>query len=87
MSFGKRKGYSHCIRGVRARNLERADEFAAIIGRPLNIAIDFNWSKMSIGDDVHGRVFAAWRRNASRFLRQHGAGTPRVSCASMAPIA
>jgi hypothetical protein len=74
MSFGKRKGYSHCIRGVRARNLMSADEYAAAIGRALNVAVDLNWSKMSVRDDVHGHYLAAWRRRTSRFLRKHGVG-------------
>lgn len=78
MSFGKRKGFSHCIRGVRARNVLDADAFAAAIGRPLNVAVDLNWSKMSVGDDVHGHHLAAWRKRASRFLRKHG--VDRLTC-------
>jgi hypothetical protein len=74
MSFGRKKGYSHCIRGVRARNLMRADEFAAAIGRHLNVAVDLNWSKTSAGDDVTGHLLAAWRKRASRFLRKNGVG-------------
>jgi hypothetical protein len=78
MSFGKRKGYSHCIRGIRARNLMSADEFAAVIGRPLNVAVDLNWSKMSARDDVHGHLLAGWRKGASRFLRKQG--VDRLTC-------
>ena len=74
MSFGRKRGYSDCIRGVRARNILDASEFAASIGRPLNIGVDINWSKTSAYDDVHGLLFAAFRKNAGRFLRRQGAG-------------
>jgi hypothetical protein len=74
MSFGKRKGYSDCIRGVRARNLLGATEFATSIGRGLNTAVDINWSRTTARDDLHGKHLAAWRKAAGRFLRKNGAG-------------
>src|ERR1700692_4966008 len=74
MSFGQRRGYSDCIRGVRAANGLAASEFAASIGRGLNTAVDINWSRTSAGDDLHGRKLAAWRKAAGRFLRERGAG-------------
>jgi hypothetical protein len=74
MSYGKRRGWSDCIRGTRARNLLGANEFAAQIGRPLNVAIDINWSRTSVDDDVHGVHLRAFRKAAGRFLRERGAG-------------
>jgi hypothetical protein len=74
MPFGKRRGFSHCIRGVRARNLMSADAFAAEIGRPLNVAVDLNWSRTSLRDDVQGHYLRSWRKSAGRFLRECGAG-------------
>jgi len=74
MSFGKRRGYSDCIRGVRARNLLDAQDFAASIGRGLNTAVDINWSRTTAGDDVHGNLLRSWRKAAGRFLRERGAG-------------
>ena len=74
MSYGSKRGYSDCIRGVRARNLLTASEFAVSIGRPLNVAVDINWSKTTAHDDHRGLLFAAFRKNAGRFLRKHGAG-------------
>ena len=74
MSFGKRKGYSDCIRGVRARNLLSATDFAASMGRGLNTAVDINWSRTTARDDLHGQRLAAWRKAAGRFLRKNGAG-------------
>lgn len=74
MPFGKRRGYSDCIRGVRARNLLSASDFATSIGRGLNTAVDINWSKTTARDDTHGAKLAAWRKAAGRFLREHGAG-------------
>jgi hypothetical protein len=70
MSFGRRRGYSDCIRGVRARNVLAACTFAVTIGRPLNVAVDINWSKTSAGDDERGFLLAAWRKCAGRFLRR-----------------
>jgi hypothetical protein len=74
MSFGKKRGYSDCIRGVRARNLLSASEFATSIGRGLNTAVDINWSRTTARDDIHGEKLAAWRKAAGRFLRERGAG-------------
>jgi len=74
MSFGRRRGYSDCIRGVRARNVLTASTFAVTIGRPLNVAVDINWSKTSADDDMHGHLLAAWRKRAGRFLQRRGAG-------------
>jgi hypothetical protein len=59
---------------VSARNLISADEFADEIGRPLNVAIDINWSKTSAGDDTHGHLLRAFRKAAGRYLRERGAG-------------
>jgi hypothetical protein len=72
MAFGRRRGYSDCITGVRARNLLSADEFAEVIGRPLNVSININWSKTSAGDDTHGRLLRDFRKAAGRFLRECG---------------
>lgn len=74
MSFGQKRGYSDCIRGVRARNLLSASEFATSIGRGLNTAIDINWSRTTARDDIYGDKLAAWRKAAGRFLRECGAG-------------
>jgi hypothetical protein len=74
MPFGKRRGFSDCIRGVRARNLLSASGYAASIGRGLNTAVDINWSRTAARDDLHGDKLAAWRKAAGRFLRKHGAG-------------
>lgn len=73
MSFGKRKGYSDCIRGARARNLLSATEYATAINRGLNTAVDINWSRTTARDDIYGKHLAAWRKAAGRFLRKHGA--------------
>jgi hypothetical protein len=74
MSFGKRRAYSDCIRGVSARNLLSAQDFAAAIGRGLNTAVDINWSRTTAGDDIHGNLLRSWRKAAGRFLRERGAG-------------
>jgi hypothetical protein len=74
MSYGRRRGWSDCIPGVRARNLLSADEFAAEIGTPLNVGLDINWSKTSADDDTHGRLLRSFRKAAGRWLREHGAG-------------
>jgi hypothetical protein len=74
MPFGKRKGWSDCIKGVSGRNLLDAQDFAASIGRGLNTAIDINWSRTTVRDDIHGDLLRAWRKAAGRFLREHGAG-------------
>lgn len=74
MSYGRRRGWSDCIKGVRARNLISADTFAAEIGRSLNVAIDINWSKTSADDDTHGNLLRAFRKAAGRFLRKRGVG-------------
>jgi hypothetical protein len=87
MPFGKPRGYSHCIRGVRARNLLSADEFAADIGRPLNVAVDINWSKTSLRDDVQGHHLASWRKSAGRFLRSHKVGGLTCTWARERPTA
>lgn len=74
MSFGKRKGHSDCIRGVRARNLLSATDYATSINRGLNTAVDINWSRTTARDDIDGKKLASWRKAAGRFLRKHGAG-------------
>ena len=74
MSFGQKRGYSDCIRGVRARTLLSATDFANSIGRGLNTAVDINWSRTTARDDIYGDKLAAWRKAAGRFLRKHGAG-------------
>lgn len=74
MSFGKRRGFSDCITGVRARNLLAAHDFAARIGRPLNVSVNINWSKTTADDDSHGAHLRIFRKAAGRFLRDHGAG-------------
>ncbi len=85
MSFGRKRGYSDCIRGVRARNVLAAADFAVEIGRPLNVALDINWSKTSARDDTHGLLFAAFRKNAGRFLRKNGGGGLTCSWARERP--
>jgi hypothetical protein len=74
MPFGKRRGYSDCIRGISGRNLLDAQDFALSIRRGLNTAVDINWSRTTIRDDVHGTHLRSWRKAAGRFLREHGAG-------------
>lgn len=75
MAFGPRRGYSDFIRGGRARYLVLpASEFANLLERPLNVAVDIDWSKTSAGDDMRGALFALWRKRAARFLRERGAG-------------
>jgi hypothetical protein len=74
MSFGKRKGWSDCIRGNSARNLLAAQDYALTIGRGLNTAVDINWSRTTARDDTHGALLRAWRKAAGRFLRERGAG-------------
>jgi hypothetical protein len=74
MSYGRRRGYSDCIIGVRARNLLAAHEFADALGMPLNVSVNINWSRTSADDDTHGNQLRAWRKAAGRFLRDRGAG-------------
>lgn len=74
MAFGQRRGYSDCIRGLRARNVLSASQFAASIDRGLNTAVDINWSRTPAGDDLYGDKLAAWRKAVGRFLRKCGVG-------------
>jgi hypothetical protein len=87
MSFGKKRGYSDCIRGVCARNLLSASEFATSIGRGLNTAVDINWSRTTARDDLHGVKLASWRKAAGRFLRERGAGGLTCTWARERPTA
>lgn len=73
MPFGPKKGFSDFIRGVRARAMMDACAYAAEIGRPLNVAVDINWSRTSAGEDEKGLLFASFRKAAGRFLRERGA--------------
>jgi hypothetical protein len=74
MSFGKRRGYSDCIRGVDGGNLLNAQDFAASIGRGLNTAVDINWSRTTSRDDIHGSLLRSWRKAAGRVLRERAGG-------------
>jgi hypothetical protein len=74
MPYGRKKGFSDCIRGASARSLLEASDFAFSIGRPLNTAVDINWSKTSSRDDLQGRSLAYFRKAAGRFLRERGGG-------------
>jgi hypothetical protein len=74
MTYGKRRGWSDCIKGANARTLMSAHAFAVRIGRPLNVSIDINWSKTSASDDHDGSGLRAFRKAAGRFLRARGAG-------------
>jgi hypothetical protein len=74
MAFGQRRGYSDCITGIRARNLLSADEFAEIIGRPLNVSININWSKTTSVDDSRGHLLRYFRKALGRFLRERDGG-------------
>jgi hypothetical protein len=74
MPFGKQRGFSDYIRSERARDLLAAHEFAARIGRPLNVAVNLNWSKTTAGDDPQGELLRAFRKAAGRFLCEHSVG-------------
>jgi hypothetical protein len=74
MPFGRKKGFTDCIRGSSARSLLEASDFAIEIGRPLNTAVDVNWSRTTARDDLDGRSLASFRKAAGRFLRERGGG-------------
>jgi hypothetical protein len=74
MAYGRRKGWSDCIRGSAHRSIVEAIDLAEKIGRTLNVCADINWSRTDADDDREGKHGAAWRKAAGRWLRHHGAG-------------